>query len=122
MATATLTELAIGLGIAGLFLSIGAGTWYQPTLFAVQIDDWNVTPWAQLLVSPAFLVGGTVLMLTLKLGWMAAPGFGLLAAGAGALCGHEYREAADVWPSQRTSVALVAVGSILCLVSVAVIR
>lgn len=118
MLSETLTDLAIGLGIAGLFLFAGAGTWYRPTLFAHLLDDWDVTPWAQLLVSPALLVGGWILALTLRIGWLAGPGFGLVAAGVGALCRHEYRDTESAWPPRSVSLALVGVGAALCLTGV----
>jgi hypothetical protein len=111
----TLSELAIGLGISGLFLLLGGGAWYHPTLFAVLLDDWDLTPWAQLLVAPALLVGGWVLTLTLGVGWAAGPGVGLVTAGVGALCRHEYRDADAAWPARRVSWSLVGLGTALCV-------
>lgn len=107
MSGGTLADLAIGLGISGTLLRIGAGTWYEQTLLAVRLDDWDLSPWAQLLVTPALLVGGWVLALTLRVGWVAGAGFGLVAAGSGALCRHEYRDAAAAWPTRGASWALV---------------
>lgn len=113
-----LTDLVIGLGVSGGFLLVGGGTWYRPTLFAVLLDDWDLTPWAQLLVTPALLVGGWVLALTLGIGWVAGPGFGLVTAGAGALCRHEYRDTDTAWPTRRVSWALVGLGTALCVTGV----
>ncbi|WP_424003157.1 hypothetical protein ACOZ4I_03715 [Haloarcula salina] len=115
MLSETLTDAAIGVGICGMFLGIGAGTWYHPTLFAPLLDDWDLTPWAQLLVAPALLVGGWLLALTLRIGWVAGPGFALVAAGVGALCRHEYRDTETAWPSRVVSRALVALGTLLCV-------
>lgn len=116
MLSEPLTDLALGFGISGLFLFVGAGTWYHPTMFAYLLNDWDLTPWAQLVVTPALLIGGWMLALTLRIGWVAGPGFGLVAAGAGALCRHEYRDTTSAWPSRLVSWALVGLGTALCLV------
>lgn len=106
-----LLDLAVGLGVSGFLLGAGAATWYRPTLFAPDIADWNVTPWAQLLVSPALLLGGWFLALTVGIGWQAGPGFGLVAGGAAALARHAYGE--DAWPARPVAGAMVAVGALL---------
>lgn len=70
-------------------------------------------------VSGGFLlVGGWVLALTLGIGWVAGPGFGLVTAGAGALCRHEYRDTDTAWPTRRVSWALVGLGTALCVTGV----
>ncbi|WP_254273444.1 hypothetical protein [Haloarcula marina] len=115
------TDALLGVAIAGFFLFVGSASWYFPTVFLYLFDGENVSPWPQLLFSPAAFVGGYVLALVVGLGLYAVHGFAAFAIG-GAVVLRYRRSAADpvsLWPPRWTGQALVGLGVGFVLFSVA---
>ncbi|GGO00975.1 MULTISPECIES: hypothetical protein [Haloarcula] len=114
------TDAVIGVALAGFFLFTGTASWYFPTVFLRLFDGDDVSPWPQLLFTPAAYVGAYVLSLTIGLGLYAVHGVVALCIGAAVVCRHRRSTANpdSLWPPRWTGQALVALGAGLALFSV----
>ena len=118
---AWLPESAYAAALVGGLLVAGLASWYHPTIFLYYFDGERLDPWPQLLFTPAAYIGAWFAAATFGLGFLFVQGIVTLGIGGAVRLRHQRRPNRDddPWPSNRTALALVAVGGVLVVAGVA---